>query len=396
MVYQLRIAWAMLLAWCVLLPLSETAIAQQRLQRQNSQVSHARRPQGGQPSSVRTIQHVSGAMTDLEALPAPGGVLVTPDTASTPLQSTLWDPQFDSSEIQCDAFPDSCLSCGSLDGSCCPTLGCLLDWRRADLWAGTTSFTGPANYVTTAAASNGRVGGAFGFQEGFNLGSQLPSLLCGQLGSQLGMRFTHTLLDGSVAGVDHRTQTFATAGLFRRVDYGLQGGLVVDYLHDDWVYQADLVQLRGEMSFLFSPCHDFGFRFTDSQQIDDTTATVSGQAADVMLRLETLNTYRFFYRYRYGQGSRGQAELQAGWTKDSGTVLGLQLDTPLQNQIGLQSKATYIIPSDGLSMPYSQEGWNLSLAVVWTPGRIFGTARDYYRPLMDVADNGSFRVRVLR
>ncbi len=257
------------------------------------------------------------------------------------------------------------------------------------MWLGTTSFTGEGSFLTTGSNTAGQVGGSFGFQEGFNFGSRLPSVAGGQVGAQLGMRFTHTQIDGTYAGIDSRTQTFITAGLFRRVDYGFQGGLVVDYLHDDWVYQADLLQLRGEVSFLFSPCHDFGFRFTDSQQTDDTTATITGLATPVDLRLSAMNTYRFFYRCRFGDCGRVAAEVQAGFTEESSAVLGIDLSAPLQHQVGLHASATYLLPPSEASDPYSREGWNLGIAMVWTPGRLFGSQRDYYRPLLAVADNGS-------
>lgn len=291
-----------------------------------------------------------------------------------------------------------CDSCGMSTTCCCNPTGFLLDWSRAELWLGVAGFSTPGNFLTTnnTGANNGQVAGNFGFQEGFNFGARLPSVLAGQMGSQLGMRFTHTQLDGTSAGPDNRTQAFVTAGLFRRVDYGLQGGLVVDYLHDDWVYKADLVQLRGELSFLLSPCHDIGFRFTDSQQVDDTDATITGLPAPVTIQLSALNNYRFFYRYRFGERGRGMAELQAGFTEDSGAILGASLKTPLQNQLGLETTATYLMPPSASDPSYVSEGWNIGMAIVWTPGRVFGTARDYYRPLMDVADNGSFLMKMVR
>ncbi len=292
------------------------------------------------------------------------------------------------------SFQNNCNTCGALQGACiCQPFGWLLDWSRGDLWLGSVGFSGASSSLGAAAGDAGQVAGNFGFQEGFNFGTRLPGLLQGQLGSQLGLRFTQSQLDGTSAGADHRTQTFVTAGLFRRVDYGFQGGLVVDYLHDDWVYKADLLQLRGELSFLFSPCHDFGFRFTDNQQTDDTTAVIRGQTAPIDLRLSGLNTYRFFYRARFGHNAAGQAELQAGFSEDSSAILGANLRTPLQNQLGLDISTTYLVPPSQADMPYMQEGWNLSLAVVWTPGRCFGSDRDYYRPLLSVADNGSFLTR---
>ena len=164
-------------------------------------------------------------------------------------------------------------------------------------------------------------------------------------------------------------------------------------MHDDWVYKTDLLQLRGELSFLFSPCHDFGFRFTDSQQTDDTTARIRGRDTPIAVRLSGLNTYRFFYRARFGHNAAGQAELQAGFSEDSSAVLGASLRTPLQNQLGLDVSATYLLPPSQADMPYTQEGWNLNLALVWSPGRVFGSDRDYYRPLLSVGDNGNFLTR---
>ena len=282
-----------------------------------------------------------------------------------------------------------CDACGGQLACCCAPTGFLFDWTRADLWAGAVGFRVPANFLNTASNSPGAIEGAFGFQEGINFGTRLPSLLCGQMGSQLGMRFVHAQLDGSAAGVDRRQQLFLTTGLFRRVDYGVQGGLVVDYLHDDWIYQADLLQLRGELSYLLSPCHEIGFRFTDSQQIDDTTYRLRGSPTSTSVRITSLDSYRGFYRFRFSEQARGQAELQAGWTKDSGSILGLTVHTPLQNQIGLTTSATYLIPPSDALPSYAFEGWNIGLALVWTPGRAFGLGRDYYRPLFEVADNGT-------
>ncbi len=288
----------------------------------------------------------------------------------------------------------SCDTCGTTGVCGCDYLGCLFDWSRAEFWLGLASFTGPANFATTGSNSNGQVEGSFGFQQGFNFASRVPCLLRGQLGAQIGMRFTQTQLDGSAAGPDNRHQAFLTAGLFRRVDYGLQGGLVVDYAHNEWLYAADLLQLRGELSFLFSPCHDFGFRFTNNQQTENTTATIAGDPTPVPLEVSALNTYRFFYRHRFGDCIRGTADWQLGWTEDEGTILGADFETPLHDQIGLRVNALYLIPSSSLSEPYTNEAWNIGLALVWTPGRPFGTQRDYYRPLFDVADNGSLLSRL--
>ncbi|GAB5405318.1 MAG: hypothetical protein Aurels2KO_35490 [Aureliella sp.] len=281
----------------------------------------------------------------------------------------------------------ACDSYGGIQAAC---RNYLFDWSRADLWVGATGFTGPASQIGTPASPEGNVGGAFGFQEGFNFGAKLPSLLSGQLGSQIGVRLTHTSFDGSTAGADRRNQMFLTAGLFRRVDYGLQGGLVIDYLHDDWVYKADLLQLRGELSFLLSESHELGFRFTDSQQMSSSRANVGGNPVDVSL--QTLDTYRFFYRVLFGPQARGTAELMGGFSSESSSLWGVKLKLPLQGELGLETNMLYSPAPSEAAMPYSHESWNVSMALVWTPGRGFGAARDYYRPLLDVADNASMLV----
>ena len=65
---------------------------------------------------------------------------------------------------------------------------------------------------------------------------------------QVGYRGVSSHYSGASFAEDSRDQGFLTAGLFRRVDWGLQGGAVVDILFDDWYYNSlTLTQLRGEL-----------------------------------------------------------------------------------------------------------------------------------------------------
>jgi hypothetical protein len=264
-----------------------------------------------------------------------------------------------------------------------------LDWTRVDLWAGTTAFTNPANSFTNGAATVGQAEGAFGFQQGFNFGSQMPSLLSGQLGAQLGMRFVQSNLNGSEDFDGSRNQMFATGGLFRRVDYGFQGGAVFDFVRDQWIYKGDLWQLRSELSFLFSPAHELGFRFTDGGSTHRQRIRLAS-GTDVNVVLEPMDTYRLFGRLRFGNCAANLAEVQLGTSRDGGLLLGTLLQNPLSGQVGLETAATYFIPQASVSNADTREAWNLSLSLVWTPGRSFGTRRDYYRPLFEVAGNSSF------
>lgn len=87
------------------------------------------------------------------------------------------------------------------------------------------------------------------------------------------------------------------------------------------------------------------------------------------------------------------AELQAGFSEDSAAILGANFRIPLQNQLGLDLNTNYLMPPSDSAVPYAQEGWNMNIALVWTPGRCFGGDGDYYRPLLDVAHNGNFLTR---
>ncbi len=276
----------------------------------------------------------------------------------------------------------------------CAPAGCgpvqqLLDWSRCDVIVGTTAFSNATNFLSSGTNTAGQIEGNFGFQEGFNFGNCLPGLLGGQVGAQVGLRAIQSQLYGNSAGADTRHQLFATAGLFRRVDYGVQGGLVVDYLHDDWLPVVDLGQLRGELGFAFSPCHDAGFRFTSSLNTDHASARLAGATTPTAVSLTTLDTYRFFYRCGLGDEGRASAELNAGFTDDRDALLGLSLTAPLHGCVGLSATTTYLLPHSGANPAYANENWNMGLALVWSPGRAFGCDRDYYRPLFGVADNGS-------
>ncbi len=323
-----------------------------------------------------------------EPLPAP--VLRTHDASSTGIDQSdaVIDPDYihGTWDDSCDA---GCDACGSRVGCVCDPVGYLLDWSRCDLSVGATSFATASNFLTTGQSGNGQLEGSFGFQESINFGSRAIGLLNGQVGAQLGLRAIQSQLEGSAAGADSRNQLFLTAGLYRRVDYGVQGGLVIDYMHEDSLFAADLLQLRGELSYMLTACHEAGFRFTSSQRTAETTARINGLAAPITVKLSALDTYRFFYRVRLGENGRGSAELHGGFSEDRDGILGLGLSTPLQGSVGLGASMVYLFPHSGANPTYASESWNLGVSMIWTPGRAFGTARDYYRPLFDVADNGS-------
>lgn len=309
----------------------------------------------------------------------------------------------------CDTFGPACgseVGFGGCDGSpgcgsdaCGPTsipvfLPILrINWCRFDFFAGVQGFTGPMNFVDgpsgNSSFSDGS--GSFGFYEGFNEGRSLRRWFGSDLAAQFGLRATQSNLRGAEFTSETRNQVFVTGGLFRRVDYGLQYGAVIDYLNDDWYFQGDLVQIRGEISWQTGTCHAFGLRYfaglnDDSSQTslrDDLGASVTGT-----VDFEPVDQYRLFYR-RLLAGS-GEWNGFVGGTDDSEFLMGAGMNLPLRDRLVLSTGATYVV-GDGSVDQHRREAWNISLGLVYRPGGPTGCGR-YCRPLFNVADNGSFLV----
>lgn len=260
-----------------------------------------------------------------------------------------------------------------------------------ELVSGVQGFTGPANRGGAA---------SFGFHEGFNWG--MP--VAGCMAFQWGALWTQSSFDGSDLTRDGRNQIFVTGGLFRRVDWGLQGGLVVDYLHDEWDYSADLVQLRGELSWLWCGRNELGFWFTagvnDAANLLVRQHVVSQQGSVITYdtapaTLAVHDLYAFFFRRQFACG--GQGRLFGGFTGEGQGLFGGDAQLPLAPRWSLSSSFLYVAPrgEDTFSDPrYARESWNLSISLVWTPFAPVGCGTSYARPLFPVADNGSFVTRL--
>ena len=293
---------------------------------------------------------------------------------------------------------EDCLACGGLG---CPG-GCGVCGRpfmlarcflsNTEYFAGAQGFTGLLN----------RGGGSsFGFHEGFNWGGLG---LCG-FALQGGMDATQSNFNGSIITPEDRTQIFYTAGLFRRVDWGLQGGLVVDYFHDDWDYTLGLTQLRGELSWMIPCGHEVGYWFTgsiDQAQINLRTPVVVENTVRLATRQTTLraaNLNAFFYRRQFCCG--GEGRVFGGFTDDRRGLLGGNIRLPINGCWSFTTDLMYIIPNtsntnntnNNTQFNFLNEAWNISFAVCWTPGARNNCGPNYCRPLFSVANNGSFIVR---
>ena len=273
-------------------------------------------------------------------------------------------------------------------GACCDGAGCSvclalprISFENVEVFGGVQGFTGPKNRGQT---------GSFGFDVGFNWGMESP-LSNGSLGMQFGLRSAHSNFSGAQFTADDRNQLFLTGGFFRRVDWGLQGGLVIDYLSDNWYTDTELAQLRGELSWVYPHGHELGFWFTAHTESDIAVSTFSGGVASVSETWQATDLYAFYYRKRVCNAA---GRFYAGFTNDSDGLIGADLRLPLSDKWAIESGFAYLIPEQartGLSGGgHEQESWNLGINVVWYPGCM--DECDYFRPLLGVADNGSFMV----
>lgn len=280
------------------------------------------------------------------------------------------------------ATPD-CGGCGHCNGCLIPCPVLALD--NVELFAGTQGFTGPLNRGET---------GSFGFHYGVNWGAPVACMPTQPIGVQIGYRGVSSNLSGASFTEESRRQSFLTGGLFRRVDWGLQGGVVVDIVSDRWYYDdLTLTQLRGELSWVFPQCHELGFFFTSALKTNAVAVTtwLDGQQRTVIEEYEATDLMAFFYRRKFEAVGGGYGRLFAGFTGNSGGLIGADFDLPMTENWALKTGFTYLIPQDGNNrVAYLDEAWNVAISLVWYPGCRKAVGNDYFRPLFDVADNGIF------
>lgn len=291
--------------------------------------------------------------------------------------------------VEGDIISDDCGTgfCANRLGICAD--GCLIpcpriQWERYTFFTGVNAFTGPLN-------RGGQ--GSFGFTEGFNYGRDLSCIGQGRLSAQLGLRATQTNFSGSDVTNEDRKQIFLTAGVFRRADWGLQGGAVVDYMHDDWYYDLDLVQVRAEVSWKYPDSHEFGIWMAFDSDHSRTESLV-GKTNPVIVteEWESTDVYAFFLRKTCAEtGISGR--LMGGFTGSKDGILGLDFNAPITEKWAIEANAMYLIPEESTSSTgFSEEAWNIGFNFVYYPGCRTTYDQDYNRPLFNVGSNGNFLV----
>ena len=267
----------------------------------------------------------------------------------------------------------SCVGRPGPDYWCFPV--CLPRFKDFSAWGGVQGFRGPRDFIP-AGQSNSN----FGFHEGFNLSGRAPllGLLFPQLSSQMGYQAVQSRLHGTLTSAEDRSQQFVTAGIFRRVNTGLQFGVVWDLLSDDLGTNIDLQQIRSEFSLKSPRGHEIGFWSAAS-----TNSSMSGGVT-----YETVNQYAAFYRRNFGNSC--EARFWGGGTDDSEAIVGAEFSAPLSDRWSVRSAFNYLI-TDNANGPAAvqEESWNIGISMVWHLGRNARSGcRSPFRPLFSVADNG--------
>ncbi|MGY8769113.1 MAG: DUF6666 family protein [Pirellulales bacterium] len=285
---------------------------------------------------------------------------------------------------------EGCSSCSDNSCSTCSTwcFPICLKFRAEDLQfrSGVEGFKNDMNRG---------MDGSFGFLYGLNWAA--PIKLCSDngLSVQLGLNGSNANLYKASFTDSTREQVFLTAGVFRRVDWGWQGGIVFDYLKEDWYYNTEVTQVRGEISWVNQCNNEFGFWFALSDQSDNITGTITLPGASASTNIdETVKSesiYALFWRRQLDECG-GEFRVSAGWTDNKKGLLGADLHIPISRCFAIDSEFTFLLPdSQTGSTRNEDEVWNIGLNLVWFPkcGSTVGS-KSYNRPLFDVANNGSF------
>ena len=270
-------------------------------------------------------------------------------------------------------------------------------------WRWYRDFTASAGVTSFQNSTDLGLHGNFGFNEYANWA--MPFWNAFGVGWQVGVRgvqadFQPTQLTAANGTVllnnQSRNQTFLTTGFFTRAfeGRGLQGGAVYDYLQDNWYDTADVSQVRGELSYVWG-YSEFGFWGAFNSM--NTKGIYASGAAPNSANHGTLDLYTGFYRLQFGDAN--ELKIWGGGTGQGDGLVGTLVRAPMSRSLALEGTFTYLIPrssnkvtlpSTGTTVTFSEQAWNMSANIVWYPAcRARRSLSSPYRPLFDVADNGS-------
>ena len=308
------------------------------------------------------------------------------------------------SELHVESFYDDPYECEDECELCIPH-GRICAWLRQFGkpyygWRWYRDFTASAGITSFTNSTDLGINGNFGTNEYLNWA--MPFWNAFGVGWQVGWRGTQTNFQPASVEVgttafekNARTQNFITTGFFTRAfeGRGLQGGAVYDYLSDNWFDNVDVSQIRAEISYVWG-YHEVGFwgaaNLGDQNGLFSPITKSNGVAS-------TLDLYTGFYRLQFGDAN--EWKVWGGATSENDGLIGTLVRAPMGRSLALEGTFTYVIPGKtqtidvlpgGAVSQFSPAAWNLGVNVVYYPaGRSRRSLASPYRPLFEVADNGS-------
>jgi hypothetical protein len=255
-------------------------------------------------------------------------------------------------------------------------------WENIHLFAGPQGFKSPTDLFQD---------GNFGFHEGLNWGMPVWDDI--GLGYQKGFEITQNNWNGtSGSGLlnHYRSQVFVTAGLFHRPirGVGIQGGMAIDFLDENYYAKTHLTQIRGEISYLGPRHNEIGF-FT-AQHIN-----TSNGISPLTLQPTTFQAtdqYNVFVRRNFASGANGR--IWGGVTGHGDGLVGGDATIYLSDRWAMTSAFNYLIPKQNSVVPATfREDLALTINLMWWPGyRTPASRYNPYRQLFSVADNTTFLI----
>jgi hypothetical protein len=308
-------------------------------------------------------------------------------------------------ELHVESFYDDPYECEDDECDLCIPHGRICAWLRRFGkpyygWRWYRDFTASAGITSFTNATDLGINGNFGTNEYLNWA--MPFWNAFGVGWQVGWRGTQTNFQPASVEVgtttfakNARTQNFLTTGFFTRAfeGRGLQGGAVYDYLNDNWFDNVDVSQIRAEISYVWG-YHEVGF--WGAANLGDQTSLFGPITRSPGLA-STLDLYAGFYRLQFGDAN--EWKVWGGATSENDGLIGTLVRAPMGRSLALEGTFTYVIPGKtqtidilpgGAVSQFSPAAWNLGVNVVYYPaGRSRRSLASPYRPLFEVADNGS-------
>ena len=365
-------------------------------------------PAASMPSATMSDLDFGGMpseMSDMSGMPMDGSF--DPALAGQPADGMLMgqypaqvhvDSFFDDPYAYEDCEPFGCLPMCELDGRFCawmrrfgrPYYG--WKWYR-DFTAsvGVTSFTNPTDLgINGNYGVNEYLNWAMPFWNAFGVGWQI-----GARGVQTNFQPATLTVNGQSWTKGSRDQVFVTTGFFTRAfeGRGLQGGAVYDYLSDGWYTDVNVAQIRSELSYVWG-YHEIGY--WGAHNVTEQLGIFTPRSRNLVTGT-TLDLYTGFYRLHFGDANEWR--VWGGASGNGDGIVGSSMRAPMSRSFALEGTFTYLIPKQSeralvrdidANVTYGPAAWNVSVNLVYYPaGRSRRSLASPYRPLFDVADNGS-------